>query len=160
MSRRTTRWYRRNEEVIMSALGFNPTINSGAGWIEKEDGQNDYLIAQLKSTDAESIRIHKQDIRILEHNAAVAHKVPCFVIQFIDTDDVFIMARPSDLQEVSAYITTGACQLPPDEFNIVEGKDHKVINKNPVKSSSEGRNDFWESKRKEDEKWKSTHKRK
>ena len=64
-NKRTTKFYRDNEADVMSALGFVPTSNSGAGWIEKEDGQNDYLIAQLKSTDAMSISIHQKDIKIL-----------------------------------------------------------------------------------------------
>ena len=82
MPRRSTKFYRKNEADVMSALGLKPTKNSGAGWVEKEDGQNDHLIAQLKSTDAASISIKHRDIEILEANALVAHKVPVFVIQF------------------------------------------------------------------------------
>lgn len=33
MMKRSTRYYRKNEATVMKQLGFNPTINSGAGWI-------------------------------------------------------------------------------------------------------------------------------
>lgn len=147
--RRTTKFYRQNEAEVMRSLGLKPTKNSGAGWVEKEDGQNDYLIAQLKSTDAESIRIHLRDIEVLEANAQVAHKVPVFVIQFIQSGDVFIMARPGDMDQVVKYISTGHCQRPTDEFNVLEGKKPKVKS---IKSSEGSRKDFWNTKRKEDEK--------
>ena len=41
MGKRSTKFYRKNEEEVMRRLGFKPTKNSGAGWIEKEDGQNE-----------------------------------------------------------------------------------------------------------------------
>ena len=132
----------------MQKLGLQPTKNSGAGWVEKEDGQNDYLIAQLKSTDAASIKVNLRDIEIMEANALVAHKVPVFVIQFLGTGDVFIMSRPSDMEQVVEYINTGNCQRPTDGFEISEGK--KPIVKT-IKSSEGARNDFWDHKRKEAE---------
>ena len=137
MSKRTTRFYRKNEAEVMSALGLKPTKNSGAGWVEKEDGQNDHLIAQLKSTDANSIRINLRDIEVMEANALVCHKVPVFVIQFLGTEDVFIMARPNDMEQVVQYINTGDCQRPQIEFDIdnnnykiIRSKDHKVFKTN------------------------------
>lgn len=51
MSRRSTRWYRKNEEELMQQLGLEPTINSGAGFAQKEDGENEHVLCQLKSTD-------------------------------------------------------------------------------------------------------------
>ena len=92
MNKRSTKFYRKNEQEVMEALGLRATKNSGSGWIEKEDGQNDYLICQLKSTDAQSIRINQKDIRILESNANVAHKIPIFAIQFLNTGEVWLMS--------------------------------------------------------------------
>lgn len=146
MAKRTTRFYRRNEEEVMKSLGLKPTKNSGAGWVEKEDGQNDHLIAQLKSTDAASIKVNLRDIEVLEANALVSHKVPVFVIQFLGTGDTFIMARPSDMSKVVEYINTGDCQRPTDEFNLTKGKKHNV---SKIKSSEGSREAFWDSKRKE-----------
>ena len=150
MAKRTTRFYRRNEEEVMEALGLQPTKNSGAGWVEKEDGQNDYLIAQLKSTDASSIRIQLKDIEVLEANALVCHKVPMFVIQFLGTGDTFIMARPGDMQQVVSYINTGVCERPTDGFDLSQGKKPQVKS---IKSSEGSRQDFWDNKRKEVEQY-------
>lgn len=148
MAKRTTRFYRKNEEEVMEALGLQPTKNSGAGWVEKEDGQNDHLIAQLKSTDAQSIRVNLRDIEVLEANALTCHKIPFFVVQFLQTNDTFIMARPSDLEQVVQYINTGSCQRPTDGFNLNECKKPKV---KQIKSSEGSRNEFWDNKRKEAE---------
>lgn len=132
----------------MSALGLKPTKNSGAGWVEKEDGQNVHLIAQLKSTDAASIKVNLRDIEVLEANALVCHKVPVFVIQFLGTGDTFILARPSDMAKVVEYINTGDCQRPTDEFDLTKGKKPKV---SKIKSSEGSREAFWDGKRKEAE---------
>ena len=134
----------------MEALGLQPTKNSGAGWVEKEDGQNDYLIAQLKSTDANSIKVNLRDIDVLEANAMVAHKVPVFVIQFLGTGDTFIMARPGDMEQVVEYINTGNCQRPTDGFELTECKKPKV---KTIRSSEGSRNEFWDNKRKEAERF-------
>lgn len=150
MAKRTTRFYRQNEEEVMEALGLRPTKNSGAGWVEKEDGQNDYLIAQLKSTDANSIRVQLKDIDILEANAMVTHKVPLFVIQFLGTGDTFIMARPNDMAQVVQYINTGACQRPTEGFELIEGKKPKV---KKIKSSEDSRKAFWDNKNEEAQKY-------
>lgn len=160
MARRSTKFYRKNEADVMSALGFKPTVNSGAGWIEKEDGQNDFLIAQLKSTDAASISIKQKDIQILEHNAVITHKVPCFVIQFLNDNSVFVMARPEDLEQVVAYINTGKCEANVSDL-ITEGYEvTKAINKVQVKTSKAGRESFWKQKEKEQEAWKRRSKQK
>ena len=66
--KRTTKFYRKNEEEVMESLGLKPTKNSGSGWIEKEDGQSDNVICQLKSTDAQSIKVNQKDLRMLEYN--------------------------------------------------------------------------------------------
>lgn len=105
--KRSTKFYRKNEAEVMRSLGMKETKNSGSGWVEKEDGQNDYLICQLKSTDAQSIKVNQSDIRILEKNATVAHKIPIFAIQFLNTGEVWLMSKPEDLPLVSEYITTG-----------------------------------------------------
>ena len=130
----------------MSALGFIPTKNSGSGWIEKEDGHNDFLIAQLKSTDAASISVKRRDIQILEYNAAVCHKVPCFVIQFLQTNDVFILARPEDLAQVAKYIETGSCDK---TDGVVEIQDVKTKIRKKVKSCPDDRDSFWGEREKQ-----------
>lgn len=104
MPKRSGKWYRNNEREVMQSLGFTPTPNSGSGWIVKEDGQSEDVICQLKSTDAGSIRISYQDIQKLEYNALVAHKIPVFAIQFIKSNEVFLLVRPQDVQELGGCI--------------------------------------------------------
>lgn len=99
-NKRSGKFYRKNEREVMKNLGFEPTPNSGSGWIVKEDGQNEDAICQLKSTDAKSIRIDQKDIEVLEYNALVAHKIPVFAIQFLNTNEVFLLVRPENLKEV------------------------------------------------------------
>lgn len=96
--KRSTRYYRKNEATVMKQLGFNPTINSGAGWIQKEDGENDVALCQLKSTDAMSIKINQKDLRILEEHSAISHKKPVFAIQFLNTGEVWCMIKPDELK--------------------------------------------------------------
>ena len=60
--KRSGKFYRNNEAQVMKSLGLTPTKNSGSGWIEKEDGQSEHVICQLKSTDANSIKVNKKDL--------------------------------------------------------------------------------------------------
>lgn len=100
-NKRSGKFYRKNEAEVMKSLGLKPTKNSGSGWIEKEDGQSEEIICQLKSTDAQSIRINKADIDTLIYNSLVVHKLPVFAIQFLSTNEVFLLVRPEDISEVS-----------------------------------------------------------
>lgn len=104
MNKRSTKFYRKNEAEVMKRLGFKPTPNSGAGWISKEDGQNEQCICQLKSTDKQSISIRQNDIHILEQNAAVAHKLPVFALQFLNTGEVWVMIKPEDLSLIQGLV--------------------------------------------------------
>ena len=147
---RSFKFYRKNEEEVMQSLGMKPTKNSGSGWVEKEDGQNDYLICQLKSTDAQSIKVNQKDIRILEYNAQVSHKIPVFAIQFLNTGEVWLMAKPEDFTDVTQYINTGSCQSRNDFLGIDNENIKEEIKINPeatggpriISSSSKGREQF------------------
>lgn len=107
MGKRSGKFYRKNENEVMELLGFEPTKGSGSGWVEKEDGQNDNCICQLKSTDAQSIRINKLDIDKLLYHANVAHKIPVFAIQFLESNETYILVRPEDITDVAKYVKTG-----------------------------------------------------
>lgn len=155
MPNRSGKFYRKNEAEVMRNLGLVPTKNSGSGWIEKEDGQNETVIAQLKSTDAESIRIHQKDISILEYNASVAHKVPVFVVQFLNNNDVFIMARPCDMYDLVMGIDHGSSQRPCDDLLDEVDDTHIKNEKVTVKASRSQRDKFHKDKQKEnDKRWK------
>lgn len=104
MPKRSGKFYRKNEAEVMETLGLKPTPNSGSGWIVKEDGQSEDVICQLKSTDAKSIRIEQKDIETLEYNALVSHKIPVFAIQFLNTNETYLLVKPEDLQDLSGLI--------------------------------------------------------
>ena len=130
----------------MKLLGLQPTKNSGSGWVEKEDGQNEDVICQLKSTDAESIRIKRSDIFTLEYNAEVAHKIPVFAIQFLDGNDVFVVVRPEFLEDVAAYLNTG--EKPNDFFDLNEADWTENDGAAEIKSSAKQRERFENERKK------------
>jgi len=150
-NKRSIKFYRKNEEEVMLKLGFNPTKNSGAGWLEKEDGQNDYLIAQLKSTDKNQIAVKKIDLDKLEYNAIVAHKIPVFIIQFLKTNELYFLAKIDDISEIAQFIKTGKCEVKqidiPDIPDITEVKNSKTVAK--IKSNIKSREQFWSEKYKQ-----------
>lgn len=141
MGKRSTKFYRKNEEEVMKSLGLQPTPNSGSGWIIKEDGQNDFVICQLKSTDAQSIKVNQKDIRILEKNARIEHKLPLFAIQFLNTGEVWLMAKPEDFTEITNYINTGECKV--QESMELENVDMlTAIKTTKIKNSKAARDEF------------------
>lgn len=98
MNKRSTKWYRKNEAEVMHRLGLKPTRNSGAGWIEKCDGENEHFLCELKSTDHESFSIKQSVLHVLEHHALEAHKIPIFAFQFINRDEVWVAIKEEDIQ--------------------------------------------------------------
>lgn len=107
MKRSGKDWYR-NEREVMELLGFKQVPGSGSSWIAREDGENDNCICQLKSTDAQSIRVQLQDIHELQVHAAMSHKLPVFAIQFRETNEVFLLVSPLDAEMLSSYIANPA----------------------------------------------------
>jgi Holliday junction resolvase len=128
----------------MKSLGLEPTPNSGSGPIWKEDGQSEDVICQLKSTDAQSIRINKSDIDTLIYNAAVAHKLPVFAIQFLQSSEVYLLVRPEELCEAANYIKTGKYTTA-NEFVGIDLSEHENMTTSKskvIKSSSKAREEF------------------
>ena len=157
-NKRSFKFYRQNEAEVMESLGLKPTKNSGSGWIEKEDGQNDFVICQLKSTDAQSIKVNQKDIRVLEKNARIEHKLPMFAIQFLNTNEVWLMVKPEDIQQITEYIKTGECYIHEnvmdDEGDTLEDLTIKSISK-VIKSSEDARIAFMNEQQKKYDKTKS-----
>lgn len=141
--KRSGKFYRRNERDVMSQLGLQPTKNSGSGWIEKEDGQSEDVICQLKSTDASSIKVNKKDLDVLQYNATVAHKLPVFAIQFLQSQEVYLVLKPEMLPEIVKYIETGE-RVDNDllDINISEHEQLEPEVRKTIKSSSSAREMF------------------
>lgn len=145
--KRSGKFYRRNEAEVMKLLGLEPTPNSGSGPIWKEDGQSESVICQLKSTDASSIKVNKKDLDVLSYNAVVAHKIPVFAIQFLQSNEVYLVVRPEMLCEAAKYIETGEHIQTMNEFVDVSINDYEETGIKPVKqikSSSKAREQFKE----------------
>ena len=148
--KRSGKFYRKNEAEVMKSLGLEPTPNSGSGPIWKEDGQSEHVICQLKSTDAQSIRVNKKDIDTLIYNAAVAHKLPVFAIQFLQSNEVYLLVKPEELCEAAKYIETGEYKSA-NEFVGIDLTEHETTKSTPskvIKSSSNAREKFHEENEK------------
>lgn len=123
---RTQDFYNDNEKKVMSALGLMPTPASGAGWVHKEDGENDYILSQLKSTDKNSLTIKYKDWTTLKINSDTAHKLPLFVVQKLENDNdqgvTLICMRPEDILNIAKYIATG-------EKKQFDAKQESIMNR-------------------------------
>lgn len=107
--------------------------------IVKEDGQSENVICQLKSTDNNSIKINKLDLDKLSYNSLVAHKLPVFAIQFLNSNEVFLVIKPEDITDIAKYINTGE---KPDTDTIINIPDIKQKDVRMIKSSSNSRKAF------------------
>ena len=137
--KRTGKFYRNNEASVMKMLGLNPTPNSGSGWIVKEDGESEDIICQLKSTDANSIRVDKKDIDTLIYHGIVSHKVPVFAIQFLKDNEVYLLVRPDDLYDVSRLMQGDRIEA---KEIVLEETDKKHTDRKCIKSSYDARRTF------------------
>ena len=144
-------WYK-NEQETMERLGMHQVPGSGNGWVAKEDGENDNVLCQLKSTDSMSYRVGLKDINALLHNASVTHKVPVFAVQFLQTDDLFLLVRPIDVPELAKYIETGVNERSEDDDIVCyEAKAESSLKPPVVRSSKSARERF---NSENDKKWK------
>lgn len=147
MQKRSGKFYSKNEKQTLKLLGLNPVPMSGAGWIAKEDGENDKFICQLKSTDSDSYRIHKLDLEKLIYHSEVSHKIPIFIIQFLQDNSLFALVEVKDLDKFLNLKSPIAKQ----EYRLEES-DQEVKNKSKrvIKSgSSNSRKEFYEGREKQ-----------
>jgi len=148
MKRRPGKFYSNNEKKVMESLGFKPTARSGAGWIEKEDGESDIAVAQLKTTDANSIGIKLEDLEKLEYHAHTAHKIPLFVIQFLKNSETWLLVKAEDIHDLGESLETGIV-APQCDIEIVEIKQ-----KATKKIKSGDRTEFYKEREEASKQWK------
>ena len=149
--KRSQKWYLKNEKEVMKSLGLTPTKGSGSGFVEKEDGYNDFILSQLKSTDKESIRVSLRDIRKLKVHATQERKLPLFLIQFIQEDEVYGLVRVGELKEVARHLDIKRLNSN-NKYSLFEDIDVEVRikgNISRISSSKKGREDYWERIEKE-----------
>lgn len=100
MHKRSGKFYSQNEKRTLKALGLTPAPASGAGWVVKEDGENETLMVQLKSTDSLSYRLSRLDMKKLEFHADVSHKVPVFLVQFLKDDRLYAIVDVKNIDDL------------------------------------------------------------
>lgn len=100
MPKRSGKFYSKNEKQTLKSLGLKPAPASGAGWVVKEDGENETLMVQLKSTDALSYRITRLDMKKLEFHAEVSNKVPVFLVQFLKDDKLYAIVDVNNIDDL------------------------------------------------------------
>lgn len=131
-------------------LGLNPVIMSGAGWVDKEDGENENILCQLKSTDADSIRINKLDLEKLEYHSSVSHKLPLFIIQFLEDDSLYAVLPISELDKyIDLSPKTQVQTKVKGEKSIAIVDEFEVKKPKIKKSSAKSRNSFFEGREKQ-----------
>nr|DAX38864.1 MAG TPA: HOLLIDAY JUNCTION RESOLVASE, ENZYME, HOMOLOGOUS RECOMBINATION, HOLLIDAY [Caudoviricetes sp.] len=129
MTKRSTKFYRKNEAEIMKRIGFKPTRNSGATWIEKCDGQSDHCICELKSTDNSSFTVKQEYLHTLESYAIEAHKLPVFAFQFLNTDEVWLSIKESDIEAFKDLIKQFVLEELQEEREKEESKLSPLLEK-------------------------------
>lgn len=129
MTKRSTKFYRKNEAEVMHRLGFKPTRNSGATWIEKCDGQSDHCICELKSTDNSSFTVKQEYLHTLESHAIEAHKLPVFAFQFLNTDEVWLSVKESDIEAFKDIIRQSVLEELKEEREKEESKLPPLLEK-------------------------------
>lgn len=142
MPKRSGKFYYKNEAEVMEMLGLKQVPGSGNGWVSKEDGESEHVLCQLKSTDAQSISVKKLDIDKLILHALTSRKVPVFAIQFLQSDEVFLLVRPLDLPYMADYLETGHCILPDPVAQTDEQESQETALRPSVKSSASARERF------------------
>lgn len=112
--------------------------------IEKEDGENENVLVQLKSTDSSSYRLDMLDMKKLEYHASVSNKIPIFLVQFLKQDKIYAIVEVGNIPDLATALETGS--VPPrsffeeDEINKTKPKRQKI------KASAKAREQFFKER--------------
>lgn len=139
--KRKGKFYSQNEKKTLKLLGLKPSPMSGAGWIVKEDGENDLAMVQLKSTDSSSYRLNMLDMKELEYHAMVSNKLPIFLVQFLKQDKIYAIVDILYINELSKCITTG------EKVKRILKVEQQEVKKEVVKTSKKAREEFFKERR-------------
>lgn len=142
--RRTGKFYSKNEKETLTKLGLVPAPQSGAGWIIKEDGENENVMVQLKSTDSQSYRIDMLDIKKLEYHAEVSHKIPIFLIQFLKQDKIYALIEVENLEDANSVLKEKEQKR--NEYSVDTFLEEPVKNKKIIKSSKKAKEKFYKER--------------
>lgn len=143
--KRSGKFYSKNEKETLTKLGLRPIPFSGAGWVEKEDGENENVLVQLKSTEASSYRIDILDIKKLEYHSSVSHKIPVFIVQFLKHDKIYALVNLEDLEELNEALNGKKKK----ETMKIKIEEDEPIKRKVISSSQKSRNKFFEEREKQ-----------
>ena len=148
--RRAKFWFK-NEKEVMRRLGFKPVKGSGSGWVEKEDGESEVALAQLKSTEAESYRLNYLDIEKLEYHASISHKLPVFVIEFLNRG-TYLLFNVNDLDNLHQFLVDNKVDIKEQVMQI----DESAVKRKKVESCKNDRQKFFKER---ERKWKKSNRK-
>lgn len=140
--KRSGKFYSRNEKETLLSLGLKPAPMSGAGWIVKEDGENEVVMIQLKSTDSSSYRLDLLDMKKLEYHADVSKKLPVFLIQFLKADKIYAVVDINSLDELGKAFKTGKV----GKKIVIEDNEEMEVKRKVIKSSKKSREKFFKER--------------
>lgn len=140
--KRSGKFYSRNEKETLLSLGLKPAPMSGAGWIVKEDGENEVVMVQLKSTDSSSYRLDLLDMKKLEYHADVSKKLPVFLIQFLKADKIYAVVDINSLDELGKAFKTGKV----GKKIVIEDNEEMEVKRKVIKSSKKSREKFFKER--------------
>ena len=143
--KRSGKFYSKNEKETLTKLGLRPIPFSGAGWVEKEDGENENVLVQLKSTESSSYRIDMLDIKKLEYHSSVSHKIPVFIVQFLKHDKIYALVNLEDLEELNEALNGKKKK----ETVKIKIEEDEPIKRKIISSSQKSRNKFFEEREKQ-----------
>lgn len=112
--------------------------------IEKEDGENDIAMVQLKSTDSSSYRLDMLDMKKLEYHASVSKKLPIFLVQFLKQDKIYAIVEVGDIPDLAIALETGS--VPPRSFFEEDEINEAKPKRQKVKASVKAREQFFKER--------------
>lgn len=142
--KRTGKFYSKNEKEVLRGLGLVPAPASGAGWLIKEDGENELSIVQLKSTDSDSYRLSMLDMKRLEYHAQVSNKIPIFIVQFLKQDRLYAIVPIDNILDISDCLEQKKI-----DSNITIREEETEVIRRTVKSNPKSRNKYYEEREKQ-----------
>lgn len=105
----SSKWTKRERLILEHVLKMRRQPASGAGQLHKEDGVSEDLLVQLKSTEQQTIGIHRDDVLILLRHAQTTGKRPVFALDFVD-GPLLLCVRLEDFIDVAcSLLATDVC---------------------------------------------------
>lgn len=135
--RRSGKFYTKNEKDTLKALGLIPAPMSGAGWIVKEDGENEIAMVQLKSTDSSSYSLNMLDMKKLEYHADISHKIPIFLVQFLKQNKIYAIVEAENIGDLHHALKTGSVKE-----RITISEPVKTVKRDKIKADVKAREEF------------------